>query len=434
MTAAEYQADEAIWCQIVNAAAEDSLEHALSSIYLVPTAVRVKLNRPLKCFWRLAGWSKYSCTQYYQSDLYIPRPWLNPPPPPPPPPPDTGHNICGLSEGLATATTDLFFWNPVYSLSVTVSEAPILTVPPLVTVRQGQAVTISVQFGGEGSAIQQVSWMKDAQRLPSDWTQKTAPGVFFITKESAVYNDAGNFTLALSITSFSNPLYKTATATTTLDVLGESRFCFYWESAPSRPWVVMTTQIRTVPVCACVFEFLCPVVRMLTLRSAHALFTSFEPHIMVCLSAGSAIVFLIAGRKVAFEAPLQFVGGLLVTWLLSVSDGLPWSLELANPLIMVLSKIDSGVPHWCAPGTVHERSVKELIWNWKDCWEGRKVAFEAPLLFVCGLLVTWLLSVPNALPWSLELANPLTMVLSKIDSGGPYWCTPGTVHERSVKE
>ena len=30
----------------------------------------------------------------------------------------------------------------------------------------------------------------------------------------------------------------------------------------SRPWVVMTTQIRTVPVCACVFEFLCPVVRM----------------------------------------------------------------------------------------------------------------------------------------------------------------------------
>ena len=30
----------------------------------------------------------------------------------------------------------------------------------------------------------------------------------------------------------------------------------------SRPWVVMTTQIRTVPACACVFEFLCPVVRM----------------------------------------------------------------------------------------------------------------------------------------------------------------------------
>ena len=36
---------------------------------------------------------------------------------------------------------------------------------------------------------------------------------------------------------------------------------------------------------------------------------------------------------------------------------------------MVLSKIDSGVPHWCTPGTVHERSVKELIWNWKDCWK-----------------------------------------------------------------
>ena len=36
---------------------------------------------------------------------------------------------------------------------------------------------------------------------------------------------------------------------------------------------------------------------------------------------------------------------------------------------MVLSKIDSGVPHWCTPGTVHDRSVKELIWNWKDCWK-----------------------------------------------------------------
>ena len=137
----------------------------------------------------------------------------------------------------------------------------------------------------------------------------------------------------------------------------------------SRPWAVMTTQIRTVPVCACVFEFLCPVVRMLTLRCAHTFFTSFEPHIMVCLSAGSVIVFSIVWRKVAFEAPLLFVCGLLVTWLLSVSNALPWSLELANPLIMVLSKIDSGVPHWCTPGTVHERSVKELIWNWKDCWE-----------------------------------------------------------------
>ena len=62
----------------------------------------------------------------------------------------------------------------------------------------------------------------------------------------------------------------------------------------SRPWVVITTQIRTVPVCACVFEFLCPVVRMLTIRYAHAFFTSFDPHIMVCLSAGSVIVFSIA--------------------------------------------------------------------------------------------------------------------------------------------
>ena len=73
----------------------------------------------------------------------------------------------------------------------------------------------------------------------------------------------------------------------------------------SRPWVVMTTQIRIVPVCACVFEFLCPVVCMLTLRCAHAFFTSFEPHIMVCLSmlsAGSVIVFSIAWRKVAFRS------------------------------------------------------------------------------------------------------------------------------------
>ena len=62
----------------------------------------------------------------------------------------------------------------------------------------------------------------------------------------------------------------------------------------SRPWVVMASQIPTVPVCACVFEFLCPVVRMLTLRCAHAFFTSFGPHIMVCLSAGSVIVFSIA--------------------------------------------------------------------------------------------------------------------------------------------
>ena len=118
----------------------------------------------------------------------------------------------------------------MYSLSV--SEAPFLTVPPLVTARQGQPVTISVQFGGENSTVQGISWMKNGQHLSFDWTPKTAPGVFSITKESAVYSDAGNFTLALSITSFSNPLYKTTAATTTLDVLGESRVCLCRESAP----------------------------------------------------------------------------------------------------------------------------------------------------------------------------------------------------------
>ena len=44
----------------------------------------------------------------------------------------------------------------------------------------------------------------------------------------------------------------------------------------SRPWVVMTTQIRTVPVCACVFEFLCPVVRMLTLQVCACVFHQFR--------------------------------------------------------------------------------------------------------------------------------------------------------------
>ena len=74
------------------------------------------------------------------------------------------------------------------------------------------------------------------------------------------------------------------------------------------------------------------------------------------------------------------------------------------------------------------------VWWWQDF--GHKLLLHifqvAPLLFVRGLLVTWLLSVSNALPWSLELANPLIMDLSKIDSGVPHWCTPGTVHERSV--
>ena len=121
-------------------------------------------------------------------------------------------------------------------------------------------------------------------------------------------------------------------------------------------------------LCACVLEFLCPVVRMLTLQVCACVFHQFRTThhgLLVC-----RVRHCVSDRlKVAFEAPLLFVRGLLVTWLLSVSNALPWSLELANPLIMVLSKIDSGVPHWCTPGTVHERSVKELIWNWKDCWK-----------------------------------------------------------------
>ena len=44
----------------------------------------------------------------------------------------------------------------------------------------------------------------------------------------------------------------------------------------SRPWVVMTTQIRTVPVCACVLEFPCPVVRMLTLQVCACVFHQFR--------------------------------------------------------------------------------------------------------------------------------------------------------------
>ena len=129
---------------------------------------------------------------------------------------------------------------------------------------------------------------------------------------------------------------------------------------------------RKSVLCQCAHAFLnfCAQLCACSLfKCAHAFFTSSGPHIMVCSSAGSVIVFPIAWRKVAFEAPLLFVRGLLVTWLLSVSNALPWSLELANPLIMVLSKIDSGVPRWCTPGTVHERSVKELIWNLKDCWK-----------------------------------------------------------------
>ena len=126
----------------------------------------------------------------------------------------------------------------------------------------------------------------------------------------------------------------------------------------------------SVPSCAHAFLNFCAQLCACSLfKCAHAFFTSSGPHIMVCSSAGSVIVFPIAWRKVAFEAPLMFFRGLLVTRLLSVSIALPSSLEFANPLIMVLSKIDSGVPHWYTPGTVLERSVKELIWNWKDCWK-----------------------------------------------------------------
>ena len=94
----------------------------------------------------------------------------------------------------------------------------------------------------------------------------------------------------------------------------------------ARPWVVMTTLIRTVPVCACVYQLLCPVcacsrptacmlsrstarwltrsaVRMLTRSSAVGMLTNStvrmrfhtsSNHVMLCLSAGSVIMFSIA--------------------------------------------------------------------------------------------------------------------------------------------
>ena len=81
--------------------------------------------------------------------------------------------------------------------------------------------------------------------------------------------------------------------------------------------------------CARVHLFVCAHAHLF--HVAHAFSHQFEPHhglLVPCVS--------IDWRKVAFEAALLFVCGLSVTCLLSVSYALLWSLELANPLIMVM--------------------------------------------------------------------------------------------------
>ena len=84
----------------------------------------------------------------------------------------------------------------------------------------------------------------------------------------------------------------------------------------SCPWVVMTTQIRTVPVCACVFEFLCPVVRMLTLRCAHA-FSPVSNHTswFACLQGPSLCLRSLEGRLLSKLLCCLFVD----SWLLDFS-------------------------------------------------------------------------------------------------------------------
>ena len=47
-------------------------------------------------------------------------------------------------------------------------------------------------------------------------------------------------------------------------------------------------------LCACVLEFLCQLCACSLFKCAHAFFTSSGPHIVVCSSAGSVIVFPIA--------------------------------------------------------------------------------------------------------------------------------------------
>ena len=84
----------------------------------------------------------------------------------------------------------------------------------------------------------------------------------------------------------------------------------------SHPWVVMTMQIRTVPVCACVFEFLCPVVRMLILRCAHAFFTSSNhTSWFACLQGPSLCFRSLEGRLLSKLLSCLFVD----SWLLDIS-------------------------------------------------------------------------------------------------------------------
>ena len=77
----------------------------------------------------------------------------------------------------------------------------------------------------------------------------------------------------------------------------------------SRPWVVMTTQIRTVPVCTCVFEISVPGVRMRfwifcaqlcacsLFNCAHAFFTSSNhTSWFACLQGPSLCFRSLVGR------------------------------------------------------------------------------------------------------------------------------------------
>ena len=101
------------------------------------------------------------------------------------------------------------------------SEATILTSKAKASVKQSTPVKIDVQYRGPGP--QSRPWMKDGQALPSGWTQNAVHGVISISKQNPVYSDIGTYTLNVSTPWFSNPLYQSTTASTTLDVLGKCR-------------------------------------------------------------------------------------------------------------------------------------------------------------------------------------------------------------------
>ena len=83
-------------------------------------------------------------------------------------------------------------------------------------------MTIAVQFNGDIFTVKNVTWMKDDRPLTKDWSQAyTAGGLISISKQNVAYSDIGNYTLVVSTPSFSNPLFKTTTTTTALDVLGK---------------------------------------------------------------------------------------------------------------------------------------------------------------------------------------------------------------------